>query len=359
MRFTALFVFLFGFYTTLGQNLIVNPGAELPPVGNGWTQVSGFWTRATERTPHGGSYHFYAGDNSLGGSELYQDVNVSAWATSIDLGLSTFSFTVWMTVYDYKFSPGVWNDQASAVVEYRNSVGTVLSTYNTGFQSTTTWVLYSDTRTAPIGTRTIRIRLIAARNYGTAADGYFDDLSLTHSTTLPVSLLSFQGHALDKNIVLSWQTSEEKSNDFFTIEKSENGIDWKTIGTIEGSETSAQLLSYSFVDDKPEAGIQYYRLKQTDMDGTSSYFQVISIDYSSSTKITVFPNPTWGTVNLLTPDTFDGTVRIYSMTGQDVFFQEIGQGNVHTLDINSIAPGVYILEYSGGGGISRLMLRKE
>lgn len=355
MRFISLFAFFLSFIAQ-GQNLIVNPGAELPPVGNGWTQVSGFWTNGTERPPRSGSYHFYAGDNSLGGSELYQDVNVSAWAVSIDAGLSTFSFTTWMRVYS--FTGGIYNDQGRAIVEYRNGSGTVLSSYDTGLRNDLVWVSYSDARTAPVGTRSIRIRLVAARNSGTAADGYFDDLSLTHSSTLPVTLLTFEAFPTDETILLRWQTSEENSNDFFTIEKSENGIYWEAIGIVEGAKTSDQLLSYSFTDNAPATGFQYYRLKQTDADGTSTYSQMISADYSS-VELTAFPNPTSGTIHLLTPNAHDGVVRIFSVTGQEVFFKETGLGTIHTLDLTNIVSGIYHLEYTGAGKISRILLRKE
>jgi hypothetical protein len=357
MRIAAFLLILVGFTTAPAQNLIVNPGAELPPVGNGWTQVSGFWTNGTEVGARSGLFHFYAGDNSLGGSELYQDINVSSFATSIDMGLSTFTFNTYMRVYN--FSGGIWNDRGRAIVEYRNGFGTVLNSYDTGLQNSLVWTLYNDTRTAPVGTRTIRIRLIASRNTGTAADGYFDDLSLTHSSTLPVTLLSWQGKNIDSHIVLDWKTSEEISNDYFTIERSTNSIDWNTIATIDGAGTTQQLTGYSFTDTNPAVGIQYYRLIQSDINGTTSISNVIAVPFYSSTGITLFPNPTADLIHLSVAEASNTSVILYSIAGEKVLSLELNPGNFHTLNLQSLSPGIYLLEYTTDEKVSRFTLRKE
>jgi len=172
MKYISLqIVLLFFFSVAIGQNLITNPGAELDPTSNGWTQVSGNWVSGSEVTAHGGSYHFFAGAAS-GTVELYQDIDVSSYATYIDVSYQQFSFSAWIRD---------WNndDKARIIVEYRDASGTALESYDTGEQGTTTWTQYSDTRTAPVGTRSIRVRLLSRRYNGTDNDGYSDDLSLT------------------------------------------------------------------------------------------------------------------------------------------------------------------------------------
>ncbi len=355
---TVLGFLLGGLYTMQAQNLIVNPGAELNPVGNGWTQVTGFWINGTEVTAHGGFYHFYPGDNSTGG-ELYQDINVSAWATSIDGNFSTFTFGSWMRIYNA--SGGIPNDQSRVVVEYRDGGGTVLTSYDSGLRNNLFWVSYSDSRLAPAGTRTIRIRLLATRTVGTAADGYFDDLSLTHNTTLPVSLVSFQALPGNEYITLQWQTASENSNDYFTIEKSENGLEWATIGTVTGSHDSKQVIAYTFSDLRPLSGVQYYRLMQTDFDGTIAYFPVIAAEYQAneSGKISFFPNPTTSCITLITGTTGVGILRLYTLTGEEIFSREI-QGTVSSVvDLSEILPGIYLLDYADAESHSRQLLHKE
>ncbi|MCK5857574.1 MAG: T9SS type A sorting domain-containing protein [Bacteroidales bacterium] len=165
------FVFIF-FYSVLpAQNLIVNPGAELAPTSNGWKSVSGSWGSGSEITAYEGSYHFFAGAGA-GPFEIYQDIDVSGYADYIDASYQRFIFSGWIAD---------WNgsDKARIIVEFRDASNAVLESYNTGEQGTTTWTQYTDTRTAPVGTRAIRIRLISTRYDGTDNDGYLDDLSLT------------------------------------------------------------------------------------------------------------------------------------------------------------------------------------
>ncbi len=89
---------------------------------------------------------------------------------------------------------------------------------------------------------------------------------------LPIELLDFTAHVTDKQTVhLNWQTSSEINNDFFTVEKSRNVLDWGSLTTIIGAGTSNEVLNYETDDNYPEMGITYYRLKQTDYDGQFTY----------------------------------------------------------------------------------------
>lgn len=172
-----------------GQNLISNPGAESDPTSNGWTIVSegtncfgnGNWriNGGLNGFPvaQSGDYFFYPG---CGGArngtqyEVYQDVDVSFFAATIDAGNQTFNFSGYSQVFEQET-----NDGAQMIVEYRNPGGTVLDYYDTGENNLgSVWTLYTDTRTAPVGTRTVRVRLIAYSRAGTSIDGYFDVLSL-------------------------------------------------------------------------------------------------------------------------------------------------------------------------------------
>jgi len=79
------------------------------------------------------------------------------------------------------------------------------------------------------------------------------------------------------NIELYWVTSNEINNDYFTIEKSNDGINFEIVEIILGAGNSDILLEYSFVDKNPINGISYYRLKQTDFDGKFEYSDIISV----------------------------------------------------------------------------------
>ncbi|GMV39898.1 MAG: hypothetical protein AMXMBFR64_16140 [Myxococcales bacterium] len=159
------------------QNLLVNGscddalvGAEIP----GWTEVTGTsWTRRSSSPgARDGSYYFYAGANAA--AELAQSVDVSSMAADIDGGAHAFRFSGFIRSFDQAPS-----DTARIVVEYRSGAGTVLDAFDTGPTAYfVAWTPISDTRTAPVGTRTIRVRLESIRFNGTNNDGYFDGLRL-------------------------------------------------------------------------------------------------------------------------------------------------------------------------------------
>lgn len=112
---------------------------------------------------------------------------------------------------------------------------------------------------------------------------------------LPIELLSFDARiANETKIELSWQTATETNNDFFTIERSSNGVSFEIVVTVDGSGNSTELRSYSGMDNNPLEGTSYYRLKQTDFDGQFEYFPSIAVEYSkagSGCILTVYPNP--------------------------------------------------------------------
>jgi len=116
-------------------------------------------------------------------------------------------------------------------------------------------------------------------------------------------LLDFSAE-LDNNIVdVEWKTATEKNNDFFTVERSEDGFFFEPITMIEGAGNSNTLLLYNFADENPIEGKSYYRLKQTDYDGTSSYSKIVNISFSKNVgnqvnEINLYPNPATDNVNI-------------------------------------------------------------
>jgi hypothetical protein len=103
---------------------------------------------------------------------------------------------------------------------------------------------------------------------------------------LPVELLSFNGVFNKTYNQLNWSTTTEINNDFFTIERSKNGIDWEFVNNIEGSGNSYSLKEYECKDYKfIDNLINYYRLKQTDYSGDYKYSSIISINNEIKRKL--------------------------------------------------------------------------
>jgi len=111
---------------------------------------------------------------------------------------------------------------------------------------------------------------------------------------LPVELVSFHATLSEKVVVLNWTTASETNNDFFTVERSMDGIIFSEIANVNGAGTSNQILNYSTPDLNPLPGISYYRLKQTDFDGKNEYSNVVTVlaKELAATDLLIYPNPT-------------------------------------------------------------------
>jgi|GEM_PF-2783097 len=98
------------------------------------------------------------------------------------------------------------------------------------------------------------------------------------ATPLPIQLISFKGKKVGIDNELEWTTASELNNDFFTVERTYDGTIFETVGTQNGAGNSSDLLDYFLLDYNVRPVINYYRLKQTDFDGQSTFSDMISID---------------------------------------------------------------------------------
>ena len=111
---------------------------------------------------------------------------------------------------------------------------------------------------------------------------------------LPIELLFFKGFKKSTSISLSWATASELNFDYFEIQKSHDGLNFNVINNITGHGTTNERKDYSFEDEKPYIGRNYYRLKSVDFDGYSEVFDVIMVEYNGDKNFSVYPNPSEG-----------------------------------------------------------------
>ena len=149
------------------------------------------------------------------------------------------------------------------------------------------------------------------------------------SNTLPVELLNFTARLENNQVVLDWTTASEINNDFFEVQRSENGENWEVIGKKDGNGTSNETINYSFVDKNPFFGQSFYRLRQVDFDGQFEYSNVVSVknEFTGKTiEALIFPNPTLqGEINLkvLTANKENKiSIKIINMAGE-IFYRKI------------------------------------
>jgi hypothetical protein len=153
-----------------------------------------------------------------------------------------------------------------------------------------------------------------ATNYsGGPCNGSYDaDMTITFGA-LPIELLFFNGYNNSDFVLLEWVSATESNNDYYTIEKSIDGFNWEYLETIDGAGNSSIPLRYTCKDVNPNKGINYYRLKQTDYNGQSEYFQIIAVAHDDS-----FSKVLIKTTDLLgreVSDSYDGVIIRYYDNG--------------------------------------------
>jgi hypothetical protein len=171
---------------------------------------------------------------------------------------------------------------------------------------------------------------------------------------LPVELTRFDATAKTQGIALSWATATEKNSDYFEVQRSAYGENFQPVGSVQGQGTSSNAHEYAFVDSHPLVGLTYYRLRQVDTDGTSTFSPVATVQLRG--EVAVYPNPSTGTIML--PATM-GTVRyrVLNALGQVVLSgQATGSDQ---LDLRTLAKGPFFLELTGAGGSTRQRLVRE
>jgi len=159
---------------------------------------------------------------------------------------------------------------------------------------------------------------------------------------LPIELLDFTARLVGPATRLHWTTSIETNNQGFFIERSPDGTHWETLGFVAGRGNSTAPVSYSFPDEKPLPGLNYYRLRQLDFDGGEAFFPIVQVTLPDrSGQVRVYPNPVMAgtdcTVNSLEEIL---SLRLLDATGRPV---EVFSSLTH-FGIKALKPGIYWLE---------------
>jgi hypothetical protein len=165
---------------------------------------------------------------------------------------------------------------------------------------------------------------------------------------LPVSWLGFSARLEGKVVRLNWQTAAEENNEGFTVQRSNDGAQWKAIGAV-----AAGAFDYVFTDESPLNGTGYYRIRQTDTDGRFSFSQVASVRLESTEAFT-FPNPFSDQLTVFSAETDE--VEVYDASGRRVLtYMHLGGGA--QVQKMVLKPGVYTLRLRSSGRVARVVAR--
>jgi len=179
---------------------------------------------------------------------------------------------------------------------------------------------------------------------GTCTDG---NSNFCETSLLPISLLYFKGGNKNNAIRLFWSTASEINFDHFNLERSPNGNDFNSIANINGHGTSHEKRDYTFDDNFPLIGKNYYRLTSVDFDNYKETFNVIVLDYSGEKEFQVSPNPSDGrTITLnFNFDSKEGQVVIYDNMASIVDTFQVNETDQVSFT-NTLKDGIYFAKYS-------------
>ncbi len=182
---------------------------------------------------------------------------------------------------------------------------------------------------------------------------------------LPVEMLSFNAKVNNNIVDVNWETSSEINNDYFTIERSIDGVNFEEVATISGAGNSNEIKDYYYPDLSPFSGTSYYRIKQTDFDATFKYSEIKSVNFETETDnlgIIMYPNPVENTnsVNIDFSNNIEDVVfKILDMYGRAVNVEYSINANNVVLKTQELSKGIYFINLLiDGTKISRKLIVK-
>ncbi|GEM_PF-3467231 len=177
----------------------------------------------------------------------------------------------------------------------------------------------------------------------------------------PIELEYFSGRYTEEGVLLDWATATETNNDFFTIERSADGLNFKAIAEIDGAGTSFFTQTYDYLDREAvllkEAGTLYYRLKQTDFDGATSYSDLITVQVEGFAEfeipaVSLREGGTHLQFQLQNSQNGQALLSIYRLDGQQVFHTTLATSKglqTYQVDLpEALSSGMYLLRLESG-----------
>jgi hypothetical protein len=204
------------------------------------------------------------------------------------------------------------------------------------------------------GTTTGQIYMLLITNYSNDL-GLFEFSKVGGSATsscsilLPIELFDFNAREVeinrDKSIELSWGTAVESQNLNFKIEKSFDGIEFVEIGEVSVGYNIEHIRKYEFIDIQATFNrVSFYRLKQLDLNGDSSYSNIIS-SYIKNDELTIYPNPALDKIYLISGSFHPAYYRISDLYGNIWIKTKFNENqNIQEIDLTNLEQGTYFIE---------------
>jgi hypothetical protein len=192
----------------------------------------------------------------------------------------------------------------------------------------------------------------------------FSDYSIaktTSASSLPISLIDFTASPSKNSVLLSWSTAMELNNDYFTLEKSNDGSKFTEFAKVDGAGNSVSTKNYKYTDNNVSEGIVYYRLNQTDFDGTTVINKVVTINlgnvyFQNAISVeSIFPSPFNDNFSVLYTSTSKSAVDISltDMNGKvmhhETMMSEKGNNRYNYSGNEKLPEGIYFINIKADG----------
>lgn len=195
-------------------------------------------------------------------------------------------------------------------------------------------------------------------NYEAVGSNLYADINTGYQLmlgTLPVLLKDFALISNGKGVTIRWKTLQEVNSSLFSIERSTDGLRWEVIASVNAKGNSTVETSYSTEDFHPAAGINYYRIRSVDLDGSSTYSATRKIHVGAlQVQLKVYPNPASNLLNVEILSANEGRVQamIINRLGQVVAQKSINpnSGKIE-FNLGHLKEGDYVLHIKGENGL--------
>ena len=181
------------------------------------------------------------------------------------------------------------------------------------------------------------------------------------SGPLPIELLDITAKTKQTNIQVDWTTASEENNDYFTLERGVDGRNFEPIGTLPGKGTTSEINRYSFLDESPERGINYYRLKQTDYDGQFTYSKIVSAEIEGAENYEIYPSIVKDNLTILRggTKTEESLIKIHDITGRSFHSITFGAAESETIiSLDNLTSGVYYVSIYSNDSVETFKIVK-
>lgn len=207
-----------------------------------------------------------------------------------------------------------------------------------------------------LSSNTFTVRIYAYNSVDIYGTLWFDEIAVNGDVLaiiLPVDIIYFKGRSENGRIALEWETGWEKNSKEFIIERSSDMRTFSAIGVVTASGETTERTSYSFVDNDPSAGINYYRLKLVDKDSGIINCKPVAVEHTEKAlEVQVAPNPASSqTITIMADGSGDAVLAIHTAWGISVPFRREDEagGYIHLIPLRALVSGIYFVTYQKSG----------